>query len=91
MAALVQRVPSLPIPNVVFRGVPGADSSRTADTRMSRFIRSPISASPASQPWPERFGGTTTRAVMAKSGTPLVGAGVHSESAASMLMPRSER
>ena len=58
---------------------------------MSRFKRLPISSSPASQSVPARPGGTTTWAVMANRGEPLVGAGVDSESIDSMLMPCDER
>ena len=63
----------------------------TSLTRISRFIRLLISSSPASQPWPDKPGGTATRAVMVNRGTPLIAAGVVSESMDSMLIPRCER
>jgi hypothetical protein len=64
---------------------------RSGNTRISRFMRLAISPSPASQFCPRRLGGTMTWAVMAKSGDPLTGAAVVSESADSMLIPRPER
>src|SRR5262249_26196085 len=58
--------------------------SFSGDTRISRFMRLPMPSSPASQPGPDRLGGTTTRAIMLNKGAPLVGAGVISDSTDSM-------